>query len=215
MSLIGLADDHPVILDALESTLGKERSIRIGFKARSAAQLFDLLATQPCEILVTDYSMKQGEPGSDGLAMIERLLRLYPQIKLVVFTMLANPALLQGLHKLNLQGIVSKNDEMGEVLHAVQHIEAGRQQCYLSPSISSGLAHGLQAAGFDKQAPALSKRELEVVRLFAQGNNLNDISQNLGRAVTTVATHKHNAMQKLGVTSNADLIRYAYETGIA
>ncbi|WP_153101339.1 response regulator transcription factor [Paraburkholderia hayleyella] len=213
MKRIGLADDHPVIMDALESTLTEARIYQIVFKVRTGEQLLDALRTQNCDIAVTDYSMTQGVPSGDGLALIERVLRQFPQLRLVVFTMLSNPALCNQLVKLGVHGIVSKNDERGEILSALRAIEAGHALPYCSPSVRGWLAAQPSAHG-DSMTSSLSQREMDVVRLFAQGQTLDEIAGNLNRAKSTVATHKQHAMQKLGITNNADLICYAYETGI-
>jgi two-component system capsular synthesis response regulator RcsB len=209
MLRIGLADDHPVITDALEAALVDTGGFVIAFKVRTGEQLLDALRAEPCDCVVTDYSMTQGTPGGDGLALIGHLLRRFPSLKLIVFTMLSNPALCEQLAGLGVHGIVSKSDDSQEVLTALRAISTGQALPYRSPSVRAWL---VQRGG---ARIALSQRETEVVRLFAQGQSLDEIAAHLQRAKTTVATHKQNAMQKLGLASNADLIRYAYEVGIA
>ncbi|WJF89840.1 response regulator transcription factor [Paraburkholderia bonniea] len=214
MKWIGMADDHPVIMDALESTLTETRAFAVAFKVRTGEQLLEALRTQHCDFAITDYSMTQGAPGGDGLALIERVLRQFPHVKLIVFTMLSNPALCGQLAKLGVHGIVSKNDERGEILAALRAIEAGHAAPYCSPSVRGWLAAQPSGNAANNLQPTLSQREVDVVRLFAQGETLDEIAGNLKRAKSTVATHKQNAMQKLGITNNADLICYAYEIGI-
>ena len=72
-----LVDDHPSVLSGLEHALQGQRAIRVAGKANSATALWDMLASQPCDVLVSDYSMPGCESG-DGAAMFERLRRLYP-----------------------------------------------------------------------------------------------------------------------------------------
>lgn len=211
MFRIGLADDHPVILDALQRCLQSD-ALRVDFAVRTGEQVLEALRAQPCDVLVTDYAMNAGSQGGDGLAMVERLLRQFPETQLVVFTMLHNPAVFAQLLALGIRGLVSKNDEMQEVVLALRALRSGIGLPYCSPSVRSALSHQVVRPGQAMQA--LSQRELEVVRLFAQGHSLDEIAGNLGRAKTTVATHKKNAMDKLGVLSNAELIRYAYEASI-
>lgn len=211
MRPIGLADDHPVIMNALQTCL-MEGGLQVAFTVRTSEQLIETLRTQACDVVVTDYSMTQAMHGGDGLAMVERVLRQFPHCRLVVFTMLHNPAIFARLLESGVDGIVSKNDEIQEVLLAIRAVESGVGLPYRSPSVRDALSHQVNLPG--RALQALSQRELEVVRLFAQGQTLDDITANLGRAKTTVATHKKNAMDKLGITSNAELIRYAYEAGI-
>jgi two-component system capsular synthesis response regulator RcsB len=209
--LIGLADDHPVIMDALASQLAEAGGFSVTFQARTGEQLLQSLKDKPCELLVTDYSMKQGALGGDGLAMIERVLRQCPDLKVIVFTMLSNPALFAQLAKLGVHGIVSKNDEMSEVLAAIRAINAKSPPPYRSPSVRE---QAVMPASCNASLQRLSPSELEVVRLYAEGKTLDEISAHLHRAKSTIATHKQNAMQKLGIVNNADLICYAYEVGI-
>lgn len=216
MRLIGLADDHPAILDALDNALSKVGSLEIAFKVRASQKLFRALEVQPCAIVVADYSMQQRVASSDGLAMVSRLLRTHPHLKLIVFTMLSNVALLRQLTQVGIHGLVSKNDEISEVLAAIHAVDAGSALPYLSPTISEWLRRSV-AFGANARAclQRLSQRELEVVRLFARGEQLDAIAAILSRSKSTISTHKQNAMQKLRISNNTELIRYAYETGIA
>ncbi|TKC91021.1 response regulator transcription factor [Trinickia terrae] len=209
--LIGLADDYPVIIDALAGKLAQAGGFGVAFQARTGEQLLQALKDKPCELLVTDYSMKQGTLGGDGLAMVERVLRQCPGLKVVVFTMLSNRALFSQLTKLGVHGIVSKNDQMSEVLAAIRAIDANSAPPYCSPSVREQVA--MPAVG-NAPLQRLSPSEREVARLFAEGKTLDEIAAHLHRAKSTIATHKQNAMQKLGIANNADLICYAYEVGI-
>ncbi len=212
MHRIGLADDHPVVIEALQRCL-RDDGRHVAFSARSGDQLIETMHQQPCDALVTDYAMGNALQGSDGLILVERVMRRFPDCRLVVFTMLQNPAVYRELLALGVDGIVSKNDEIQDVLRALRAIEAGVGLPYQSASVRGALQTDLARPG--AALPSLSQRELDVVRLFAQGQTLDEIAANLGRAKTTVATHKKNAMDKLGVTNNTDLIRYAYDAHLA
>lgn len=212
MRRIGLADDHPVVINALQTCL-MGAAVEIVFTVRTGEQLIEALRQSPCDVLITDYSMAQPAQGGDGLAMVERVLRQFPHCRLVVFTMLHNPAVFSQLLALGVDGIVSKNDDMQDILRALGAIDTGIGLPYQSASVRNAL-HA-QPGRPGAALPALSQRELDVVRLFAQGQTLDAIAASLGRAKTTVATHKKNAMDKLGLASNAELIRYAYDANLA
>ena len=135
MLRIGLADDHPVIMDALESVFVEAGGFGVVFKARTGAQLIEALRAHPCDAVVTDYSMTQGMSGGDGLALIAQLLRQFPTVRVIVFTMLANPALCEQLAALGVHGIVSKSDDRAEVLAAMRALSAGGEPPILSPGV--------------------------------------------------------------------------------
>lgn len=211
---IVVADDHPIVLSAITDCLNSLPGYRVEAKADSGARLLAVLAETPCDLIVTDLSMQDDEGGEDGLRLIGRLRRLYPATPIVVFTMLTNGGILHELCQLGVAGLVGKDDPIPTLADICQRVR-GASSTILSSRIAERLAMEGTTAGDFRSANPLSPRELEVVRLFAQGLTVTDISKRLHRSVTTVATQKRAAMRKLHLESNADLIRYASEHGFA
>ncbi|MCY1462873.1 Transcriptional regulatory protein RcsB [compost metagenome] len=112
--------------------------------------------------------------------------------------------------KLGVRAYVSKEDPIDEVVRACLQVVAC-DACYYSPLAQAILDSAALAAA---PATELTLRELEVVRLYAQGIQLADIAGKLGRSVSTISSQKTVAMRKLGVQTNTGLIRYAYENGL-
>lgn len=211
---IVVADDHPLVLTAISDYLTQAPGCTVVGTADSGARLLDLLRRMPCDLLVTDFSMQGEIEDEDGLRLIARLRRLYPDLPVVVFTMLTNGGILHELAELGVAGLVGK-DEPIPVLAEVCRRALVEPGTTLSARVAERLAlDGANADEFRRSNP-LSPRELEVVRLFALGLNVTEISKRLNRSVTTVATQKRAAMRKLHLDSNADLIRYASEHGFA
>ncbi|CAB3801724.1 Transcriptional regulatory protein RcsB [Paraburkholderia caffeinitolerans] len=211
---IVVADDHPVVLTAVTDYLDQIPGHKVVATAGSGAELLEKLRSTPCDLIVTDFSMQGEIEDEDGLRLISRLRRLYPDIPLVVFTMLTNGGILHELAELGVAGLVGKDEPIPTLAQVCQRalVEPGTT---LSARIAERLAtEGSTADEFRRTNP-LSPRELEVVRLFALGLSVTEISKRLSRSVTTVATQKRAAMRKLHLDSNADLIRYASENGFA
>jgi two-component system, NarL family, captular synthesis response regulator RcsB len=211
---IVVADDHPVVLTAITDYLDQLPGHRVVAKANSGADLVEILRKTPCDLLVTDFSMQGELEDEDGLRLISRLRRQYPNTPVVVFTMLTNGGILHELAQLGVAGLIGKDEPIPTLGDVCQRAltEAGTA---LSARIAERLAkEGSTAEEFQRSHP-LSPRELEVVRLFAGGLSVTEISKRLNRSVTTVATQKRAAMRKLHLDSNADLIRYAAEHGFA
>ncbi|MFY0477187.1 response regulator [Achromobacter marplatensis] len=209
---IVIADDHPMILIAVTNALGP-----FGFNVRSRTRsgrelLAELAANGPCELVITDYAMPGEGNEEDGLRLIGRLRRLYPNMPIVVFTMLKNGGILSRLCSLGVAAIVSK-EEPSDALAQVCLRALESKQTVLSPRIEARLAREGSTVDEFRSTKPLSPSELEVVRLLALGLSVTDISKRLNRAVTTVATQKRMAMRKLHVETTADLISYAAENG--
>ncbi|HUA80001.1 MAG TPA: response regulator transcription factor, partial [Dyella sp.] len=159
----------------------------------------------------SDYSMPGNEHG-DGIALFSLIQRRYPSVKLVVLTMLDNPAVLSALRRLGITRVVSKSDAVNYLIPAIHAAATGG--VYYSPSVEKSM-RTLDRNGRDSSAPQLlSKRELEVLRLYASGLTINEIAERLSRSKKTISTQKTRAMEKLGIERDVDLLRYAMDNGI-
>ncbi|WP_321928931.1 response regulator transcription factor [Paraburkholderia guartelaensis] len=211
---IVVADDHPVVLTAISDYLDSLPGFRVVAKAASGAGLIDALRDTGCELIITDFSMQGDVDDEDGLRLVSRLRRLYPDTPVIVFTMVTNGGILHQLAQLGVAGLVGK-DEPIPALGEVCRRALAEPGTALSARIAERLAReGSTVDEFQRTQP-LSPRELEVVRLFALGLSVTEISKRLNRSVTTIATQKRAAMRKLHLESNAELIRYAGEQGFA
>ncbi|WP_369040350.1 response regulator [Stenotrophomonas maltophilia] len=199
-----LADDHPVIRLGLQNALEAEPTLQCVGVACSADELVALLDAVACDVLVTDYAMPGGVY-ADGLEMITRLRERLPQLRVVVVTGLDQLALVRSLEHAGICQIVSKADDLRHVPAAVLAAYAGRP--YASPAIAALLRQRIDAG----RTRALSPRELEVIRLYVQGQTISQIAEQLGRKKQTVSTQKNSALRKLGVANESELYTFAAE----
>jgi two-component system capsular synthesis response regulator RcsB len=206
-----LADDHPVMLRGIEHELSDVASIQLVGTARNSTELIALLASKKCDVLVSDYAMPAGEYG-DGIALFSLIKRRYPDIKIVVLTMLDNPAVIRALVTQQVTCIVSKSDAVTHLVPAVHAVHHGGK--YYSPTINEIV----ESIDWNRRgrggSDILSQRESEVVRLFASGLTVNEIAERLSRSKKTISTQKTKAMEKLGIERDVDLFRYALENGL-
>ncbi|MEX3670994.1 response regulator [Paraburkholderia phenoliruptrix] len=206
-----IADDHPVILFGAEQALLKFPGIQVVARARQSTELIKVLQTTACDVLVTDLAMPGGQFG-DGLPLIGYLRRNFPNLPIVVLTMLENAALLQRLRELGVTSVVNKSDDLSHIGLAVQHVS--RHLEYLSPSVKASLDALRMNAGGKSDEVMLSRRELEVVRLFVSGMTIKEISEQLNRGIKTISTQKNTAMRKLGIDRDSELFQYAQSNGL-
>lgn len=184
--------------------------MRVVAEVTSPDDLIRTLDATPCGLVVTDFNMP-GEQAADGLSLLQLLGRRWPELPVVVLTQIGNPGVLSNIARLaNVRGVVSKADAMKELPLAVKAATVGRS--YLSLTVKRQLE--LAQGDSPDAVTALSKREAEVMRLFALGHTVSDIARQLNRSVKTVSSQKVEAMRKLGVKSDLEFYAYAREHGL-
>lgn len=215
---IVICDDHPVVLMGVKAILaGQGRAHEVVGEANGGQQLLDLLQQQPCDLVITDFSMPGQGSRDDGLPLLRRLQAAHPKLPVIVLTMVHNAALAQGMLRLGVRGLVDKAGMMAELLRAIQAVSAGRIYVGTHPAAVQALADETAAhgePGEDAPFTALSVREAEVVRLYAQGLTVTQIAEAVSRSVKTVSKQKNDAMRKLGLESNRELYEFARVNGL-
>ncbi|HTP39848.1 MAG TPA: response regulator transcription factor [Steroidobacteraceae bacterium] len=207
---VALADDHPLVVVALRDCLQRTPGFEVGCECTNGSELIDALDANPVDVAITDFSMGHGDTSLDGFNLLRRLCRRHPGTRIVIVSAQTNPGVIMRAMKLGARAFVSKEDELDEIVRACIHVCLGNGHFY-SPSIRATLD---DAAAMLAPSTDLTLRELEVVRLYAQGFQLNEIAGKLGRSVSTISSQKTVAMRKLGIQTNTSLIRYAYENGL-
>ena len=211
---IVVADDHPVVTLGIRALLNERSGMRVVGEASNGRELLALLASEPCDLLITDFSMPYEEGSGDGLPLLKRLRREHPNLPIIVLTMVHNAALTRGMLAAEVNGLVAKVAMMKELQLAIGAVMNGRT--YICESMREHVLDWSPAEGAEHAAdPAvLSQREAEVVRLYARGLSVTQIAEQLHRSVKTVSQQKNDAMRKLGITSNTQLFDYARTYGL-
>jgi len=211
---IAIADDHPVVLNALKHELGRLPEFRIVLMAQTGDELLESLQRTPCEVVITDFAMPTEEKDeADGFILIKRIRTEFPSTKLIVYTAMNNSAVVKRLYRMGVFSVISKKEKAEELVSACLATQSNKQ-VYFPVSLRGELEMSWAQGDAFAQNKELTMSELEVVRLFVGGCSLGDICDRLSRTPSTVSTHKNNAMRKLGLTTDADLIKYAYATGM-
>ncbi|MGR3908679.1 response regulator transcription factor [Burkholderia sp. SR8] len=208
---IAIADDHPIVADWLKSLPHWPPGYRVLHCSTSGAMLVESLTRAPADIVISDFAMSRGNRSLDGLMLLRKLREIVPDARRVLFTAQSNPSVFTAATKLGVSAIVSKEDAAEEIVRACRHLCSGGIR-YFSPTVRSIIEQTGSLP--DSVQPTLSRKELEVVRLFASGHSLVSIAEQLGSSVSTISTQKHTAMRKLQAETNVHLLRYAYENGL-
>lgn len=203
-----LADDHPIILAGVRDVIDRDPRFDVIGEAHGADTLLALLRERVPDIVITDYNMPGDEALGDGIKLIAHLRRAYPQVQVLVLTMVSNPSIISAMYRAGARGVVRKTGDLGELGMALNALQS--QRIYRSPLLP--VEEGIPDAGPAPLMALLSPREFEVIRLFACGHTVGDIAKRLNRSSKTVSTQKINAMRKLGARTDHELITFCLES---
>lgn len=208
---VAIADDHPAVLAGMEHLLSGFSDISVIGLATDSTQLVDLLGSQSCDVVITDFSMPKGRYG-DGLALLRFLQRRFPQVRLVILTGVESSAILRSILGIGVGAVVSKADDLSLLELAIR--SAYDKKDFLSPIVQRIVDETTNQEGHAETGGQLSKRETEVLRLYAEGFSVTDIGSRIGRSRKTVSAQKNAAMKKLGLQRDADIFKYALAYGL-
>ena len=196
-----LADDHPLFLEGVRRLLENKYDV-VGTVADGKALITAAQQLRP-DVIVVDISM----PEMNGLAAAQIIRKTVPSAKFIVLSVHSDQAYVSEAFQVGVKGFVSKRAAAAELLTAIRQVLEGRS--YVTP-----LA-GLHAPGATKNDRRLTLRQLEILRLVAEGYQNKEIAQLLKISVKTVEFHKTRIMTELDIHTPAGLTRYAIDHGIA
>jgi two-component system invasion response regulator UvrY len=204
MIKILIADDHAILRRGLKEILIRElkKEVVCG-EAGNAPQVLNLVRKQEWDLVILDVSM----PGRSGLDILADLKKAKPKLPALMLTMHPEKQLGKRALKAGASGYMNKEAVPEELLRAVQKILAGG--VYVSPVLAENLALDLREHTGAPLHEALSNREFEVLRMLASGKTVTQIAQELHLGVATVSTHRAHILEKMDMTTTAELIRYA------
>ena len=205
-----LADDHAVVRAGLKALINAEPQMEVSGEAgdgRTACQ--EVQELQP-DVVVMDVSM----PQMNGAQATAQLKQVCPSVKVLALTVHEDKGYLRLLLEAGASGYMLKRAAAEELIHAIRMVAAGG--VYLDPVLAGKVVGSFVRVPVRESVPEggdLSDREAEVVRLIAAGYSNKEIASRLGLSVKTVETYKARSMEKLGLASRADLVRYALQRG--
>lgn len=200
-----LVDDHAVVRAGFRYLLENQKDYTVS-EASTAEEAYSLYDQLSPDVVVLDISM----PGMGGIEGLRRLLRKHPGARVLVLSMYDDPAFVSRAMKMGAKGYISKNSAAESLVKAINRVMAGNQ--YFSPDIDQQMQD--QDKQFDSETLALSTREFEVFRFLAEGRSVGEIAQGLNLSPKTVSNHRSHLMDKLKLSSTAELVRFAIRHGI-
>ncbi len=206
-----VADDHPLVLFALESLIAGFPHLQIVARAQTIPQLMEEAAHQDFDVVLMDLYMP-GPDQQEGQDAIRRFRREFGQKAMVILTMESDPTALREVLELQVEALVSKLDRIDLIPVAIMSAMAREQ--YAGPIVRDLLARASIEQRCEEVRRILTRRELEVLTHYASGRGVTEIATLLGRSVKTISAQKCAAMKKLSLANDIELYRFAVECGV-
>lgn len=202
-----MADDHPLIREGFKSLLMKNERFEIVGIAENGKELVELADRLKPDIILTDINM----PVLNGMAAIEQIGQLHPDIKCVILTMHEERAYVLQALKIGVYGYILKNIERYDLEKAIISIFEGGK--YFSPIVTNILAESVVRPE-QNTVSELTPREIQVLELVAEGYSTKQVADKLGIGTRTVESHRVNMLKKMKVNNTAELVKKAIEMKI-
>jgi DNA-binding NarL/FixJ family response regulator len=208
---IVLADDHPIVLDGLRNLIRAEGDFELVGEASSGLAALKIIREQRPDVAVLDISM----PELNGIVLSRRLAADIPSLKLLVLTLHEDRAYLNQALEAGVRGYVLKRSAVENLVQAIRAVMVGG--LYIDPAIVGRVFETQQVskrlAARKGVSPALTDREADVLKMAALGFTNKEIASRLDVGVKSIETYKARGLEKLGLKTRAELVRYASGQG--
>ena len=208
MIRIAIADDHAIVRQGLRQILAAHGDFEVIGEAANHGEVMQLLRKETFDVLLLDIAM----PGKNGIDTLKQVRVEKPKLPVLVLSMYPEDQYAFRALKAGASGYLTKMTAADQLVDAIRTITRGRK--YITPELGMSLAESIHR---DSDAPAhtlLSDREFQTLRLIASGKTLTQIGQTLALSPKTVSVYRARLLEKLGMQSNAELTRYAFENGL-
>lgn len=208
MIRVVLADDHAMVREGIRRVLEERNGFTVVAEAASAPDLLAELRRVQADVLILDIAM----PGPGIIETLRQVKAIQPRARSLVLTAYPEADYAVRVLRGGAAGYLTKDRSLEQLVDAVRRVYRGG--IYVSPSLGETLAARLLGPEREPAHGALSDREFEVLRSLAEGKTLKAIAARMAVSPKTVTTYRGRILQKLGLHSNAELVRYALEHGL-
>lgn len=204
---IFVADDHPIFREGLKHVTEGESGIVVVGEASSCSETYRKIEEVDCDILILDLGM----PGRGGLALLKEIKEVKPDLPVLVVSVEPEEVYAVRTLKAGASGFLQKDDAGAEKLREAIHAVAAGER-YITPAVATRLVEFLTAPHPDLSIEErLSDRELQVLRMLGSGKTVSEIGEELSLSVKTISTYRSRILDKTGLRTTAELIRFAIE----
>ncbi len=192
-----LADDHAIVMEGLKEVLSADEEISVIGTVANGEEVIRFVKNNEVDIVILDINM----PVMDGISCARILKKDWPKVKIIILTMYAQKSFVEEIVKLNIDGCLLKNNTGKELIDAVLRVMGGSQYY---DRIGTFVSEEDEVTQYK-----LSDREIDVIRLMAEGMTSTDMAEKLFISDHTVKTHRKNILKKLNVSNSSQAVQYA------
>jgi DNA-binding NarL/FixJ family response regulator len=203
-----IADDHPIVRSGLRRIAEEDDDIIVTAEASTGDEALGALRNAIVDIVLLDISM----PGAPFIDTLKRLRENHPTVRVLVLSAHPEDQWAMRALRAGASGYLTKDHSPDQLVEAVRRVFRGGR--YVSPALAEQLASRLGAEFAGAPHELLSDREFEVLRRLGAGHTVKEVASELGLSPKTVSTYRARLMEKLAVSSNADLVKYASQHGL-
>ncbi len=204
-----IVDDHAILREGVRSLLALQKDIEVVGEAVDGAAALRLVPELNPDVVLMDIAM----PGMDGIEATRRIKQTSPQTKVLVLTQHDNKEYIFSVLQAGASGYVLKRAGGAEVVTAIRGVY--EEGAFLPPRVAKEvMSHYVRPPAMEQSGPHLTEREKQVLILVAEDKSNREIAEQLSLSVKTVMVHRANIMEKLGVHSRTELVKYALRQGL-
>jgi DNA-binding NarL/FixJ family response regulator len=203
-----LADDHTIVREGLKQVLAADSEIAVAGEASNGIEVLERVRTLDFDLLLLDMSM----PGKSGIELIKQVRAEKPKLRILILSMHEEPQYAVRALKAGASGYLTKDSASAQLVAAIRKVASGG--AFISAKVAEQLALDAMPQAEGPPHRTLSDREFQVFQLLVSGKSVTEIGNALNLSVKTVSTHKAHIMQKMGMSNQAALIRYAISHGL-
>lgn len=208
---IVLADDHRIVREGLRSLLEIQSDMEVVAEADNGKETIRFAKELVPDMVIMDITM----PEVNGIEATQKILAENPKIKIIALSMHSDKRFVSEMLNVGASGYLLKDCAVEELAHAIHTVLTN--QIYVSPGIANVVINDYmnRLDPLTNNFPLLTAKEREVVRLIAKGQSTKTIASQLGVSIKTIETHRQHVMEKLGIHSVAEIVKYALREGLS
>lgn len=198
-----VADDHPIVRDGLKQILAETDDLCVLGEAANGQEVLQRVRAEDWDVLLLDLSM----PGKSGIELIKQLKKEKPKLRILVLTIHEEHQYAVRAFKAGAMGYLTKSSPSAQLIAAIRKVAGGG--VHVSPALAEKMVLTLMPTTEAPLHTLLSDREYEIFQMLVAGKTTTEIAHQFSISIKTVSTHKSRIMEKMQMTNQAELIRYA------
>ncbi len=204
-----IADDHAIVRQGLRLILSETDDLLVAGEAEDGSDALVLARQQHWDVYLLDVTM----PNRDGIDTLKQLKKEFPRLPVLILSMHPEEQYAVRALKAGASGYLNKQSAPEQLVTAIRQVAKGKK--YVSPAVAQQLANAISDDSDKQPHERITDREYQVLSLIASGRTLTQIADTLNLGVATVSTYRARLLEKMGLKSTAELIRYGLEHGLA